>query len=121
MRERRVLQVERQVHEDPRAVVFRLDGKLTGTKDSYEFLEDVRDEIHAGQPCLILNLGQVSRITSPGVGILAACFTSVKNAGGRLCIVETPDAARTLLEVVCLWQMIEHYDSEEEALKAACS
>ena len=51
--------------------------------------------------------------------IIAACYTSVTNAGGRLCVVEVPKPVRTLLELVCLWPLLGVYPDEEAAVQAA--
>ena len=112
------MEIERSVCEDPRAVVYHLSGVLTDTKECYDFLEDVRKEIREGYLNVVLDLGKIPHVTSAGVGLLAACFTSAKNAGGRFCVVEVPERARVLLELVRLWDAIEHYATEEEALAA---
>ena len=119
MRRRSNLEVERLDHEDARLVVFRLAGKLTGTKDCYAFLEGVRDDIHEGRSHVVLNLEKVERVTSPGIGILAACYTSATKAGGRLSVVAVPKTVRMLLEVVCLWDLLDHCSTEVEAIKLA--
>ncbi len=112
------LDVERVLPERSDAVVFRLSGKLTDTKESYAFLEQVRGEIKKGVSLVLLNLERIEYLSSAGVGILAACYTSAKNAGGRMAVAAVSDAARKILEIVCLWEALERYPSEEQALKA---
>lgn len=118
MRERRSMEVQRDQRRDPEAMVFRLSGKMTGTQECYEFLDDVRDAVHGGNPNIVLSLANVEKISSPGIGILAACYTSVTRVGGRLCIVAVPDHVATLLKIVCLWEVLPRYASESEALAA---
>ncbi len=113
------LEIERIEHPDAKAVVFRLAGKLVGTKECYEFLEMVRDDVHVGNFHIILNLENIGRVSSPGIGIIAASYTSVTNAGGTLSVVGVPKPVRTLLELVCLWGMLVEHESETAGVAAA--
>ena len=113
------VKVDRIAHDDLQAVVFRLEGNLTDSKESYAFLEEVRGEIQKGRPLVLMNLEKIEYLSSSGIGILAACYTSAKNAGGRMGIVAASDPARKILELVCLWDAIERFDSEEEGLQTA--
>ena len=119
MAPRKSLTVDRIPHSDSKAIVFRLTGKLTGTKECYTFLDDLREDVHDGNTCIILNLEKISHISSPGVGIVAACYTSVANVQGRLAIVAPPSRVKTLLKIVYLWDLLDHHANEDEALSAA--
>jgi anti-anti-sigma factor len=116
MRERRSLEVRREPQRDPNVVVYRLSGKMTGTQECYEFLDDVREAVHSGRKAVVFHLEGIERISSPGIGILAACYTSVTRAGGRMCIVSVPEPVASLLKIVCLWDMLPRYANEQEAL-----
>ena len=118
MRDRPSLQVTRDEPGDPRAVIFRLAGKVTGTRECYEFLEDVRDAIRAGRTMVVLNLERVEKMSSPGIGILAACYTSAVRADSRLGLVAVPEPVAVLLQIVRLWDLLPRYASEQEALTA---
>ncbi len=113
------LTIDRVPHPESGAVIFRLAGKLTGTKECYTFLDALRDDVHDGNTNIILNLEKVSHISSPGVGIVAACYTSVSNTQGRLAIVGAPSRVKTLLKIVCLWDLLGHHENETEALSSA--
>lgn len=117
MRKRPCIEVERVEHQDPKAVVYRLSGRLLGSTECYEFLEDVRDAVRSGCPRVILNLEKVNRAASAGIGILAACYTSVTNADGRMCVVAVPKSLRTLMKLVCLWDLLEKCDTEADAFE----
>jgi len=110
------LAIERSEHEDPKAVVYHLAGPLTDTHECYELLDDVRREIAAGFRVMILDLQGVRRVTSSGIGLLAACYTSAANAGGRLLITGVPERARILLQLVHLWEHLDHFATVEDAL-----
>ncbi len=116
MRERRVLEWETVETGSEDMVLFRLRGRLTGTKESYDFLEDVRDAVRDGRINVVINAEKLERVSSPGVGVIAACFTSVMNAKGSLALTQVSKQLQTLLEIVCLWDLLGHYASEDEAL-----
>ena len=111
------LGVERVQPEKPDTVIYRLSGRLTDTKESYAFLEEVRGEIKQGISFVLLNLEGIEYLSSAGVGILAACYTSAKNAGGRFGVAAASEGARKILEIVCLWDALERFASEDDALK----
>jgi anti-anti-sigma factor len=108
------LQVERIIPENPKVVVFRLSGALTSTRESYDLLEQVKDDTGSNYPQVVINLEQVTRITSAGVGILCACFTSILRSDGRFCLVGVSDRNRILMEIVGLWSKIDHFETEAD-------
>ncbi len=113
-----LISYERVEHTDPQVLVFRLSGKLHGSPRCFEFLEEVRDAIRGGHRNVVIDFKDLAKMNSTGVGIIAACFTSLKNAEGTLAISGTNDRIRMLMEVVCLWDMIRHHDTEDEAVAA---
>jgi anti-anti-sigma factor len=65
-----------------------------------------------------LNLQRVERMTSPGVGVIAACFTSAQNAGKRLALSAVPKVHQRVLEVAGLASVIPIRPSDAEAISA---
>lgn len=112
------LEIERSEYDIPHAVLYRLNGSLIDTHESYELLDDVRKELRDGFRIIILDLKNVRRVTSAGIGLLAACYTSARNTSGHLVVIHTPEHTRTLLQLVHLWDVISHYESVDEALAA---
>ncbi|MBN2170811.1 MAG: STAS domain-containing protein [Candidatus Krumholzibacteriota bacterium] len=110
------LEVERSEREEPKAVIFRLKGSLIDSRECYDLLEDVRGEIRAGYRDFVLDLTGVKRLTSAGVGLLAACYTSITRVQGRLHVSGVSTETRMLLELVNLWSYIKDFDTAEEAL-----
>jgi anti-anti-sigma factor len=92
--------------------LYRLNGFFTDCKDSYNLLKEVRAASEARTVRLVMNLSGVSHLTSGGVGILAACYTSVTGSGGTMCLVGVSDRARVVLETVGLAKVLECFDSE---------
>ena len=101
------------------AAIFHLSGKLTGTRESYKFLDEVRKFLHDGGRKVLLDLAHVDRITSPGVGTIAAIYTAATRANARIALVAVPDTVRTVLKIVLLWDLLPHFETKEEALSAS--
>ncbi len=104
----------------PATWTFHLKGVLTSCPEAYAFLDDLRDRAHARPGPIILDLSGVDRITSAGVGVVAACHTSAVNAGGKVLLVCLGPQVRTVLDVVRLLTVIEHHTNQTEALQAIC-
>lgn len=109
---------EAQVHvyEPEPVIVWRLSGVLTNSGESYAFLEDLRTRLRR-EPCsAILNLEKLDHITSAGVGIIAAAFTSACRAESRLVLCALPKQVEIVLNLVKLSSVVTSFRTEEEAL-----
>ena len=113
------LHVDRVVDPKGAHVVYRLSGVLGETQATYAFLEEVRRDIGTLPPKIVLNLQRVERLTSPGVGVIAACFTSAQNAGKRMVLAAVPKPHLRVLEVAGLTAVIPTAATEADALALA--
>ena len=113
----KTLEVERVDLEEPAVTVYRLRGELTGGPESYAFLEELRTRARATPAPVVINLAGAEHVNSSGVGILAACYTSVTNAGGRICIASASRRLQTILDVVKLSDCFCLFPTEEEAVR----
>lgn len=111
------LQSERIMHEQPKAAVYRLSGVLTDTKEAFELLDDIRSVIGEDCPLIVINLEKIDHLTSAGIGVLAAAHTAAKRDGSRICLAGVSDRGRSLLELVGLWSLLDHAETELEALQ----
>ncbi len=102
--------------ENPDVMLFRVSGALIGSKECYEFLEDVRKDISQHVKHIVINLEGVERINSAGVGILCACYTSITNQNGKMYLVEISERNQMLLKVVGLWDQLAHFPTEKDVV-----
>ncbi len=102
--------------ENPAVILFRLSGSIKGSQECYSFLEDVRKDAKGDYKHVVLNLDGIDRINSAGVGILCACFTSITGTEGKMYLVNVSDRNKMLLEVVGLWDQLNHYASEDDVV-----
>ncbi len=101
---------------NPDVMLFRVSGALVGSKECYEFLEDVRRDIKQHVKHIVINLKDVERINSAGVGILCACYTSITNQQGKMYLVEVSERNQMLLKVVGLWDQLPHFATEQDVV-----
>jgi anti-anti-sigma factor len=113
-------EIEIVCHESsaPAATVYRLTGYLSSSAASYEVLEEVRRHVRKHPVPVVLNLEQVDHVTSTGIGILAACYTSVVNSGQRFGLACVPKRVRAILEVVRFLDVVPSYPTEDAAVEA---
>lgn len=111
------LEVKWQEHGEPSVTVYRVSGFLTASPESYAFLDQLQERVRHGHARLVIDLAQTDAITSAGVGILAASFTSATRAGGRMTLTGVPERARAILNIVGLMAVIGECATEEEAIR----
>lgn len=112
------LEVEEITNPEAGARIFRLDGTLTDSEKGFEFLERVRQAVREKPGRIILNLAKVDLLTSAGVGIIASCYISARNAGGSIALAELQARPRMVLNMVRLLTLIPDFESEQAALSA---
>jgi anti-sigma B factor antagonist len=81
---------------------------------------DLRDAVHGllehGKKKIILNLADVDYIDSSGVGELVGCYTTVRNAGGELKLLNLK--VQDVLYVTKLYTVFDIREDEFTAVKS---
>jgi anti-sigma B factor antagonist len=106
---------ERKVGE---IVILELSGKITIGEGSVQLREAVSRLLEAGRNRIILNLSAVSYVDSSGIGELVSRYTTTKNAGGRLKLLNLPKKIKDLLMITKLLTVFEIYEDEQVALES---
>ncbi len=103
-------------------VLLDLSGRLT-VGDSILLLHNtVRSLADKGSRKFVLNLASLSYIDSYGLGELIACFTSLRNQGGNMSLLNPTERTTKLLELTRLSTMVfDVFDDEEQAIEAQAS
>jgi anti-sigma B factor antagonist len=65
-----------------------------------------------------VNLGQITYIDSSGIGELISAFTSSRNQGGELKLLNLTKKTHDLLQITKLYTVFDIKDDEAEALAA---
>jgi len=78
----------------------------------------VHDLVAQSRKKIILNLAEVDYLDSSGVGELVACFTTVRNAGGELKLLNLTQKVHDVLHVTKLYTVFDIKDDEFNAVKS---
>ena len=93
-------------------------GRIQLGEESSALRALVRELLSKGQKQILFNLGNVSHIDSAGLGHLISAFTSVKNQGGELKLLNLTDTIQNLMQITRLYTVFEIMDDETVAVKS---
>jgi anti-sigma B factor antagonist len=96
--------------------VLDLKGKITLGEGSVQVRDLVRSLVGKGKKNILLNLGEVSYIDSSGLGELVAAYTTAKNQGAALKLLNLTKKVHDLLQLTKLYTVFDVYDDEAAAI-----
>jgi len=99
-------------------VIVDLSGRITLGEGSVLLRDLVRDLVTKGQRKILLNLGDVTYIDSSGIGELVSAFTTVRNQGGELKLLNLTKKVHDLLQITKLYTVFDVKDDEATAVAA---
>src|ERR1700755_2090904 len=76
----------------------------------------VGDMLAQGYKEILLNLRDVRHIDSSGVGELMSCYTSVRNKGGQLKLMNLSKNVHNLLQITKLYTIFDVAEDDESAI-----
>lgn len=98
--------------------IVDLSGRITLGEGSVVLRDTVRDLIGKGNKKILLNLGDVNYIDSSGIGELVSAFTTVRNQGGELKLLNLTKKVHDLLQITKLYTVFDVKDDETSAVKS---
>ena len=98
--------------------IVDLSGRITLGEGSILLRDMVRDLVTKGQRKILLNLGDVTYIDSSGIGELVSAFTTVRNQGGELKLLNLTKKVHDLLQITKLYTVFDIRDDEGAAVAA---
>jgi anti-sigma B factor antagonist len=98
--------------------ILDLSGRITLGEGSVTLRDAIHDALGKGSRNLVLNLGDISYIDSSGIGELVSAFTSVKNAGGELKLLNLTKKVHDLLQITKLYTVFDIWDNEASAISS---
>ena len=98
--------------------IVDLSGRITLGEGSTMLRDIVRDMIAKGNNKILLNLGDVTYIDSSGIGELVSAFTTVRNGGGELKLLNLTKKVHDLLQITKLYTVFDIKDDEAGAIKS---
>jgi anti-sigma B factor antagonist len=98
--------------------VVDMSGRITLGEGSVILRDTIRDLLGKGEKKILLNLGNVTYIDSSGIGELVSAFTSVRNQGGELKLLNLTKKVHDLLQITKLYTVFDIKDDETAAIGA---
>ena len=97
-------------------VVIDLSGRVTMGEACAALRDEIHDEAGQGYKKVLLNLADVTYIDSAGLGELTAAYTTVKNRGGSLKLLNLTKRVHDLMQITKLYTVFDVYDDEKAAI-----
>jgi anti-sigma B factor antagonist len=98
--------------------VVDLSGRITLGEGSVVLRDTIRDLVSKGRIKILLNLGEVTYIDSSGIGELVSAFTTVRNQGGELKLLNLTKKVHDLLQITKLYTVFDIKDDEASAIQS---
>ena len=99
-------------------VILDMSGRLMIGEPVLLLRNTIRRFVEDGTKKFILNLGEVSHIDSGGLGELVATYTSIRNKGGDVKLLNLDKKAKDLLQMTKLLTVFDTYNDEAKAIQS---
>jgi anti-anti-sigma factor len=107
-----------EVEDQGDVAVVRLKSRRLDNEDQIRAVfQHLTGLVDAGRPNLVLNFDKVEFMASVAIGKLVMLNRKVQAAGGRLALCHLSPATDETLEIMHLKDIVQTYDSEQEALR----
>lgn len=98
--------------------ILDVQGRIVLGEEIHTLRDAVRGLVAEGKKKIILNLADVDYLDSSGVGELVGSFTTVRNAGGELKLLNLTQKVHDVLHVTKLYTVFDIRDDEFTAVKS---
>src|ERR1022692_612360 len=99
-------------------VIVDIIGQLRLGEGTNVVRDLVRDLMGKNYKSILLNLADVRHIDSAGVGELVSCYTSVRNQGGQLKLMNLSKNVHSLLQITKLYTVFDIEEDEGKAIQS---
>jgi len=115
------MSLKMRTREVQEVVVIDLSGQITLGEASAAIRDELRDQVGNGYRKILLNLAEVTYIDSAGLGELTSGYTSVKNRGGALKLLNLTKRVHDLMQITKLYTVFDVHDDEKKAIASFSS
>jgi anti-sigma B factor antagonist len=98
--------------------IVDITGRITLGDETQQVRDALRELIAAGKKKIIFNLANVDYIDSSGVGELVSSYTTVRNAGGELKLLNLTKKVQDVLYITKLYTVFDIKEDEFTAVKS---
>lgn len=99
-------------------IILDLSGQIRLGAGNVELRAAITGLVNRGAKNVILNLEEVSKIDSSGLGEIIASHTSLKKNGGSLKLLNLTTHVRELMVITKLLTVLDSYKTESDAVKS---
>lgn len=117
-RKTEIMSLKIDTREVAHVAILDVKGRIVLGEELGELRGAVRSLVADGKKKIILNLADVDYLDSSGVGELVGCFTTVRNAGGELKLLNLSQKVQDVLHVTKLYTVFDIRDNEFTAVKS---
>lgn len=96
--------------------ILDLSGRITLGEGSVQLRDGIRDLLAKGSKYILLNLADVNYIDSSGIGELVSAYTTVRNQGGDLKLLNLTKKVHDLLQITKLYTVFDIKEDEASAI-----
>ena len=96
--------------------VLDLNGRITLGEGSVQLREAIRDLISKGSRTILLNMGDVNYIDSSGLGELVSAYTTAKNQGASVKLLNLTKKVKDVLQLTKLYTVFDVFEDEASAI-----
>lgn len=97
-------------------MILDLEGGIKLGEENAYLHNTIRSLVTAGEKKVLLNLGQVTKIDSSGMGELIAAWTTLQKADGEVKLLNLTQGVEQLMLLTKLLTVFETYENEADAL-----
>jgi anti-sigma B factor antagonist len=113
-----IMPLKIDTREVAHVTILDVHGRIVLGDETSALRSAVRDLIARGKKKIILNLVGVDYLDSSGVGELVGSFTTVRNAGGELKLLNLTQKVHDILHVTKLYTVFDIKDDEFTAVRS---
>ena len=99
-------------------LILQPDSELMGGDETKQLLDRFNEAIREGTVNIILNMVDVKWMNSSGLGMIMAGLTTLRGSGGDLKLVQVSDRARRPIEITRLDQVIQLFETTDDAISS---
>ena len=98
--------------------IVDISGRIQLGEESAALRDLVTDLLNKGHKKILFNLHDVHYIDSSGLGHLVSAFTSVRNRGGVLKLLNLSNTVHNVMQMTRLYTIFDIMDDEAAAVKS---
>ncbi len=98
--------------------VLDASGKITLGEGATQFRQKIKDLMTFGNRKFLVNMANVTYVDNSGISELVSAFTTVRDAGGQLKLVNLGKRFNDLLLINKLYTVFETFDNEAGGIRS---